>query len=112
MDLGVVDFAGGTPVHINSGATATALSVYLSYPLFRSRKSSTRTPSHLVIHRPVNSLCQVLALISIWGSWLAFDAGMTLAFNFKSVMALCVTNLCAASGALTWMIYTYVEVGR
>ena len=33
MDLGVVDFAGGTPVHINSGATATAMSVYLSYPL-------------------------------------------------------------------------------
>jgi ammonia channel protein AmtB len=112
MDLGVVDFAGGTPVHINSGATATAMSVYLSYPLFRSRKSSTRTPSHLVIHRPVNSLCQLLAMISIWGSWLAFDAGTTLAFNFKSVMALCVTNLCAASGALTWMLYTYVEIGR
>ncbi|KAH7389338.1 ammonium transporter AmtB-like domain-containing protein [Phaeosphaeria sp. MPI-PUGE-AT-0046c] len=112
MDLGVVDFAGGTPVHINSGATATAMSVYLSYPLFRSRKSSIRTPSHLVIHRPVNSLCQLLAMISIWGSWLAFDAGTTLAFNFKSVMALCVTNLCAASGAMTWMLYTYVEVGR
>ncbi|RAR11646.1 Rh-like protein/ammonium transporter [Stemphylium lycopersici] len=112
MDLGVLDFAGGTPVHINSGATATAMSVYLSYPLFRSRKSATRTPSHLVIHRPVNSLCQLLAMISIWGSWLAFDAGTTLAFNFKSVMALCVTNLCAASGALTWMLYTYMEIGR
>jgi Amt family ammonium transporter len=51
-------------------------------------------------------------MISIWGSWLAFDAGTTLAFNFKSVMALCVTNLCAATGALTWMLYTYLEVGR
>jgi ammonia channel protein AmtB len=112
MDLGVLDFAGGTPVHITSGATATAMSIYLSYPLFRSRKSLTRTPSHLVIHRPVNSLCQLLAMISIWGSWLAFDAGTTLAFNFKSVMALCVTNLCAASGSLTWMLYTYMEVGR
>lgn len=112
QDLGVLDFAGGTPVHINSGATATAMSVYLSYPLFRSRKSATRTPSHLVLHRPVNSLCQLLAMISIWGSWLAFDAGTVLAFNFKSVMALCVTNLCAASGALTWMLITYSEVGR
>jgi Amt family ammonium transporter len=110
--LGVLDFAGGTPVHINSGATATAMSVYLSWPLFRSRKSATRTPSHLVIHRPVNSLCQVLAMISIWGSWLAFDAGTVLAFNFKSVMALCVTNLCAASGALTWLLITYGESGR
>ncbi|ORX95501.1 ammonium transporter AmtB-like domain-containing protein [Clohesyomyces aquaticus] len=110
-DLGVLDFAGGTPVHINSGATATALSFYLSYPLFRSRRSPLRTPSHLTLHRPVNSLCQVLAMISIWGSWLAFDAGTTLSFNFKSVMALCVTNLCAASGALTWMLLTYYETG-
>lgn len=112
QSLGALDFAGGTPVHINSGATCTAMSVYLSYPLFRSRKSSTRTPSHLVIHRPVNSLCQLLALVSIWGSWLAFDAGTALSLNFKAIMALCVTNLCAASGALTWMLYTYVEVGR
>ncbi|KAF2846332.1 Rh-like protein/ammonium transporter [Plenodomus tracheiphilus IPT5] len=112
QNLGVLDFAGGTPVHINSGATATALSTYLSYPLFRSRKSPTRTPSHLVIHRPVNSLCQLLAMIGIWGSWLAFDAGTTLAFNFKSVMAMCVTNLCAAAGAMTWMTYTYVETRR
>jgi ammonia channel protein AmtB len=51
-------------------------------------------------------------MISIWGSWLAFDAGTTLAFNLKSVMALCVMNLCAATGALTWMLYTYLEVGR
>jgi ammonia channel protein AmtB len=111
-ELEVLDFAGGTPVHICSGATATALSVYLSYPLFRSKKSDVRSPAHLVIHRPVNSLCQLLAMISIWGSWLAFDAGTTLAFNFKSVMALWVTNLCASSGAITWMLYSYVETGR
>jgi ammonia channel protein AmtB len=112
QNLGALDFAGGTPVHINSGATCTAISVYLSFPLFRSRQSGSRTPSHLVIHRPVNSLCQLLALISIWGSWLAFDAGTALSLNFKAIMALCVTNICAASGALTWMLYTYVEVGR
>lgn len=33
--LRVLDFAGGTPVHVCSGATASALSIYLSYPLFR-----------------------------------------------------------------------------
>jgi len=108
-EMGVLDFAGGTPVHINSGATATALSIYLSYPLFRSRKSTTRTPSHLALHRPHNSMCQLLALVTIWGSWLAFDAGTTLSFNFKSVMALCVTNLCAAAGAMTWALMTYHE---
>ncbi|KAL4963762.1 Rh-like protein/ammonium transporter [Aspergillus stella-maris] len=110
--LGALDFAGGTPVHICSGATATAMSLYLSYPLFRSRRSSKRTPQHLVLHKPHNTLCQLLALIIIWNAWLAFDAGTTLALNFKSVMAACVTNLCAASGALTWAGITYYETGK
>ncbi|KAI9730484.1 MAG: hypothetical protein M1818_008179 [Claussenomyces sp. TS43310] len=111
-ELGVLDFAGGTPVHICSGATASALSIYLSYPLGRSRRSSTRTPSHLALHRPQNTMCQVLALIVIWGSWLAFDAGTTLSLNFKSVMAFSVTNLCASGSALTWTLMTYWETGK
>ncbi|PYI05515.1 Rh-like protein/ammonium transporter [Aspergillus sclerotiicarbonarius CBS 121057] len=111
-NLGALDFAGGTPVHICSGATATAMSVYLSYPLFRSRRSQIRTPQHLTLHRPHNTLCQLLALIIIWNAWLAFDAGTTLALNFKSVMAACVTNLCASSGALTWASLTYWETGK
>src|SRR4051812_4013259 len=110
--MGVLDFAGGTPVHICSGATATALSLYLSYPRGRSRRSAIRTPSHLNLHRPHNTICQLIALIIIWGSWLAFDAGTTLSLNFKSVMALCVTNLCAAAGALTWACITYFETGK
>ncbi|KAJ5910323.1 ammonium transporter [Penicillium tannophilum] len=110
--MGVLDFAGGTPVHICSGATATAISVYLSHPLFRSRKSNVRTPSHLKLHKPHNTISQLLSLVTIWGSWLAFDAGTTLSFNFKSVHALCVTNLCAAAGALTWNVITYYECGR
>lgn len=110
-NLGVLDFAGGTPVHICSGASATALSIYLSYPLFRSRKSASRTPQHLKLHRPHNSICQLLALVIIWNAWLAFDAGTTLSLNFKSIMAACVTNICAASGALTWSCMTYWESG-
>lgn len=111
-NLGVLDFAGGTPVHICSGATASAMSIYLSYPLFRSRKSSTRTPSHLKLHRPGNSMSQLIALVIIWNAWLAFDAGTTLSLNFKSVMAMCVTNLCASGSALAWACITYYETGK
>ncbi|KAB5581137.1 ammonium transporter AmtB-like domain-containing protein [Coniochaeta sp. 2T2.1] len=130
-NLGVLDFAGGnlrtdsitttnhcasanigTPVHVCSGATASALSIYLSYPIFRSKRSASRTPSHIRMHRPGNSFSQLLALIIIWGSWLAFDAGTTLSLSFQSVMALCVTNLCASTGALTWATMTFVETGR
>ncbi|KAK4640697.1 hypothetical protein QC761_0094610 [Podospora bellae-mahoneyi] len=110
--LGVLDFAGGTPVHVCSGATATAISLYLSYPLFRSKKSPLRTPTHIRLHRPGNSFFQLVSMIIIWGSWLAFDAGTALALNFQSVMALCVTNLCAASGALTWSVMTFLESGK
>jgi ammonia channel protein AmtB len=111
-DFGVLDFAGGTPVHICSGATATALSLYLSYPIARSRKSEKRTPAHLKLHKPHNTFSQLIAMIIIWGSWLAFDAGTTLSLNFKSVMAMCVTNLCASAGALTWSCLTYWETGK
>jgi Amt family ammonium transporter len=57
-------------------------------------------------------MCQLLAMIQIWGSWMAFDAGTTLSLNFKSVMAMCVTNLCASAGALTWACLTYWETGK
>ncbi|CAK7212778.1 hypothetical protein SCUCBS95973_001581 [Sporothrix curviconia] len=111
-NLGVVDFAGGTPVHICSGATATAISVYLSHPLFRSKESKIRKPSHLKLHMPHNTMAQLLAMVTIWGAWLAFDAGTTLSLNFKSVMAMCVTNTCASTGALTYLLINYFETGR
>ncbi|CZT50782.1 related to ammonia permease [Rhynchosporium secalis] len=111
-NLGVLDFPGGTPLHIFSGTTATALSIYPSYPLFRSKRSFARTPSHLALHRPGNSLFQLLSLVTIRNSWLAFDAGTTLSFDFKSIMALCVTNLCASGGAFTWICMTYYETGK
>jgi ammonia channel protein AmtB len=57
-------------------------------------------------------MCQLLAMVIIWSSWLAFDAGTTLSLNFKSVMAMCVTNLCASAGALTWSSITYIETGK
>lgn len=51
-------------------------------------------------------------MVIIWGSWLAFDAGTTLSLTFQSVMALCVTNLCASAGALTWAFMTYFETKK
>lgn len=51
-------------------------------------------------------------MATIWGGWLAFDAGTTLSLNFKSVMAFAVTNTCASSGAMTWSLINYWETGR
>lgn len=120
-----MDFAGGTPVHICSGSSATAISVYLSRPLFRSKQSSKRTPSHLKLHKPHNinssaymlptlihaavlndgpSFAVLLAMVFIWSCWLPFESGTALALNFKAVMAFCVTQMAAASGSLTWSV--------
>jgi ammonia channel protein AmtB len=57
-------------------------------------------------------MCQLIAMIIIWGSWLAFDAGTTLSLTFQSIMALAVTNMCASAGALTWASMTYFETGK
>lgn len=105
-------YSQGTPVHVCSGASATAISVYLSFPLFRSRKCVKRAATGINLHRPGNSLSQLLAMIIIWGSWLAFDAGTTLALNFQSVMALSVTNLCASAGCVTWLLVNYYETRK
>ncbi len=110
-EMGVLDFAGGTPVHICSGASATAVSVYLSYPQFRSRKSAVRTPQHLALHKPHNTMSQLLALVAIWGGWLAFEAGTAMELNFTAVFAMFTTNLCAASGAATWSLLNYRLTG-
>jgi len=51
-------------------------------------------------------------MIFIWGSWLAFGAGTALSLNFKSVMVLCVANLRASAGAMTWACIIYYELGK
>jgi ammonia channel protein AmtB len=110
-EMGVLDFAGGTPVHICSGASATAISVYLSYPQFRSRRSASRSPQHLALHKPHNTMSQLLALVAIWGGWLAFEAGTAMELNFTAVFTMFTTNLCAASGAATWSLLNYYLTG-
>jgi ammonia channel protein AmtB len=102
-EFGALDFAGGTPVHICSGATATALSLYLSYPIARSKKSELRTPSHLRLHRPHNTMSQLLAMVIIWGSWLAFDAGTTL-------VSLCRGNHVSCSGSELFVLVSYFRM--
>jgi ammonia channel protein AmtB len=53
-----------------------------------------------------------LPMYMLTSTRLAFDAGTTLSLNFKSIMAMCVTNLCASAGAMTWACMTYFESGK
>lgn len=70
-------------MHISSGAGALALSIYMSHPLFRSKKNKTRA-LEVVERKAENPLQLTLALVLIFGGWLAFDGGSTLALNVST----------------------------
>ena len=49
-------------------------------------------------------MSELISMVTIWAGWLAFDAGTTLALNFKSVVALFNTNCAAGFGIMTWIV--------
>ncbi|ORY81220.1 hypothetical protein BCR35DRAFT_321354 [Leucosporidium creatinivorum] len=109
--LGAYDFAGGSPVHIASGTSALAMSVYLSHPLFRSRKNKSRALK-LVEHKPENLFALSLSLVLIWGGWLAFDGGSTLALNLRSFVAMNTTQLSGSMGGFVWTMLHFAHTKK
>ncbi|KAF9029900.1 ammonium transporter [Hymenopellis radicata] len=96
---GVLDFAGGTPVHISSGAAALAISVYLG-----KRKG---WGTEKLSYRPHNTSYVVLGTVMLWFGWFGFNGGSALSANLRAAQACIVTNLAASVGGLTWMIWDY-----
>ncbi len=97
--MGVLDFAGGTPVHISSGAAALAISVYLG-----KRKG---WGTEKLSYRPHNTSYVVLGTVMLWFGWFGFNGGSALSANLRAAQACIVTNLAASVGGLTWMIWDY-----
>lgn len=97
--LGGLDFAGGTPVHISSGAAALAFSVMLG----KRRGHGT----HELNYRPHNVTHIVLGTVFLWVGWFGFNGGSALGANMRAVMACVVTNLAASVGGVTWCILDY-----
>lgn len=102
--LGGLDFAGGTPVHIASGSAALAY----SFMLGRRRGHGTielNFPPH-------NATLVVIGTMFLWVGWFGFNAGSALSANLRAVMAAVVTNLAAATGAITWCAVDYRLEGK
>ncbi len=87
---GVLDFAGGTVVHISAGMAALAGSIYLG-----PRKEL----SHEAAHIPY----VILGTGLLWFGWFGFNAGSALAANETASLALVNTNTASAVAMLTWM---------
>jgi Amt family ammonium transporter len=92
--MGVLDYAGGTVVHMSAGFAALAGALYLG-----------RRRSHLEgeKHTPANVPYVLLGTGLLWFGWFGFNAGSALAANESAVLAFACTNTASAAAALAWM---------
>jgi Amt family ammonium transporter len=98
--MGGLDFAGGTPVHISSGAAALAYSLMLG-------KRTGYSKVNGLPYRPHNVTHVVLGTVFLWVGWFGFNGGSALAANLRAVMACIVTHIAASVGGLTWCLLDY-----
>lgn len=97
-NLGALDFAGGTVVHITAGVSALALSLVL-----RPRKDFGK-----IQMEPNNIPLTLLGAFLLWFGWFGFNGGSSLAANEIGVNAFVVTNVAAAAAAVSWMIISWL----
>lgn len=90
--LGALDFAGGTVVHLTSGISALVMAYYLG----------PRTGYPHTRHHPHNLTMTILGAGLLWFGWFGFNAGSALGANTLAGLALVNTHLAAAAGALIW----------
>ena len=101
-EMGLMDFAGGTVVHINAGVAALVLAIYLG----------NRTGFQNVPMPPHNLSMTVAGASMLWVGWFGFNAGSALAADQSAGMAMLVTHISAATGALTWMAIEWIKGGK
>ena len=92
-DAGILDFAGGTVVHINSGVAGLMAALVLGKR--RGYRTEPMAPHNLVLSVTGASL--------LWVGWFGFNAGSATAANGNAGMAMAVTQIATATAALTWM---------
>ncbi len=101
-DLGVMDFAGGIVIHVNAGVAALVAALVLGK---RKGFPTTAMPPH-------NMTMVVTGAGMLWVGWFGFNAGSTLTADGRAGMAMLVTHIAAASGALTWMCIEWKRFGK
>lgn len=100
--LGVLDFAGGTVVHINAGVAGLVAAIMLG----------KRSGYPNISMRPNNLAYTVLGGSLLWVGWMGFNGGSGLAADGVAGMAIVVTQLAAAAAALVWMSCEWMRYGK
>jgi Amt family ammonium transporter len=100
-NLGAIDFAGGTVVHISSGVSALVAAILIG----KRVTNGDRMEPHDV---PMT----VLGAGLLWFGWFGFNAGSALAASGQAANALLVTNTAAGAATLTWVLASYLHKGK
>ena len=101
-NLGALDFAGGTVVHISSGVSALACAIVLKQRMGHGKE-------HMAPH---NLPMTVLGASLLWFGWFGFNAGSAVASGALATSAFVVTNTATAAAALAWMVVEWMYRGK
>jgi len=100
--MGVMDFAGGTVVHLNAGMAALVCALVIG-----RRKGFPESPMP-----PHNMTMTVTGACMLWVGWFGFNAGSALAADGAAGMAMLVTHIGAATGSLAWLLCEWLRYGK
>lgn len=101
-DMGLLDFAGGTVVHITAGIAALVAALIIG-----PRKGFPQQPMP-----PHNMTMTVTGAGMLWVGWFGFNAGSALAADGNAGMAMLVTHISAATASLVWMVLEWIKYGK
>ncbi len=97
--LGALDFAGGTVVHISSGFGALAVALVIGKRMGFGEHSM----------EPNNIPMTLIGAALLWFGWFGFNSGSAIAANGLAANAFVVTNTAAAAGAIAWMVASWIR---
>jgi Amt family ammonium transporter len=100
--MGLMDFAGGTVVHLNAGVAALVCALVIG-----RRKGFPESPMP-----PHNVTMTVTGACMLWVGWFGFNAGSALAADGSAGMAMLVTHIGAATGSLAWLLCEWQRYGK
>ncbi|MCF8476978.1 MAG: ammonium transporter [Pseudolabrys sp.] len=100
--LGVLDFAGGTVVHINAGVAGLVCAIVLG----KRKGFGTENMA------PHNLVLTMIGASLLWVGWFGFNAGSAVAANGTAGMAMAVTQIATATAALSWMFAEWALRGK
>jgi Amt family ammonium transporter len=104
-NLGALDFAGGTVVHITAGISALAIAMVIRPRIgFGTDNEPSDTPGSVTL--------TLLGGVLLWFGWFGFNGGSALAADGLSVLAIINTNAATAAAALVWMLLSSLKGGR